>query len=257
MKFTHSLLSIAVAALATGCANPLTDGANDAAGTGDAYLAREVVAVHLLTTDYHYDKMCNYLEEGFVQGTFNIDPLEEMNVVDDQGGCRYLWKDGSVTVSFGSPKPYQSIYHSEYAFDRKYQPLAFDETPDSINAPTIFGPSPQGTASSVPAIQSPTFVNDSLAIIDTINGTSQVTTKLTEAAYPTKQLTVMPYIGDKSLWDADKRTLHTLYLNHIVDVTVTTKVKPELAQKRAAMLTQVILDKIGQADRRDGVRETD
>ncbi len=257
MKLTHSLLSVAVAALVTGCADPLTDDANDAAGTASAYLAREVTATRLLTTDYHYDKMCTYLEEGFVQGTFNIGPLEEMNVTDERGGCRYRWKDGEMIVSFGSSEPYQSIYHSEYAFDRKYQPLAFDETPDSINAPTIFGPAPQGTASSAPAIKSPAFVNDSLAIIDTVSGTNQVTTRLTEAAYPTKQLVVMPYIGDKSLWDAEKRTLHTLYLNHVVDVTINTKSQPELLKKRAAMITQIILDKIGQADKRDGVREGD
>lgn len=112
-------LSIALLTLLWSCGQPAptTDAANDAAGTADPDLAREVTGVRLLTTDYHYDKLCNFLDEGFIRGTFNLGGLMDLTVVDYRTGCRYQWDKGAVDVSFGRDKPYPSIYHSEYTFD--------------------------------------------------------------------------------------------------------------------------------------------
>ena len=248
MKLTHSLLSIAVAALVTSCGNPSTDGANDAAGTGSPDLAREVVAVHLLTTDYRYNKICDFMEEGFVQSAFNLG-TEEVDVVEEQEGCHYQWKNGSVDVTFGGRKPFPSIYHAEYAFDKKFQPQRLTDFGPTTSAPALSGPSPQGTGSSAAAIgvNEPEPVQP--AVIDSLNGTSEVNTSLTTPAVATDKGMPVAEVGDKALWDAKTATLHTLYLNHIINLTVKTN-QPEAEKKaRAVRMAQVIVDRISKADK--------
>lgn len=248
MKLTAYVLSIAVAALTTGCANSTTDDANDAAGTGSPDLAREVVAVHLLTTDYHYNKICDFMEEGFVQSAFNLD-TEEVDVVEGKDGCHYQWKEGAVDVMFGSRKPFPSIYHAEYAFDKKFQPQALTEFGPTTSTAALSGPAPQGTGSSVPAIGIADPVPVLPAVIDSVdNGTSEVITKLTPAANATAKGVPVPEVGDKALWDTESATLHVLYLNHIINLAIKTK-QPEATKKeRAVQLAQVIVDKLGKAD---------
>ena len=246
MKLTHSLLSITVAALVTGCGNPLTDDANDAAGTGDTYLAREVVGVHLLTTDYHYNKICNFMEEGFVRSAFNLG-TEEVEVVEEGDGCHYQWKNGSLNVMFGGKKPFPSIYHAEYAFDKEFQPQVLTEFDTTTNKPALSGPAPQGTASSAPAIGTTTPAPIGPAVIDSINGTYDVNVKLTLPATATAKGLPVAGVGDKALWDAGTSTLHTLFLNHIVKTTVKTSQSEAVRKAQAIRLTQVIVDKISKA----------
>ena len=247
MKITAMFLSIAVAALATGCANSTTDDANDAAGTADAYLAREVVAVHLLTTDYRYNKICNFMEEGFVEEAFELGPTTEMNVTESLGGCRYDWKGGEVSVAFGNQKPYPSIYKAEYEFDKMYQPQLIDSMATSPVA-ALSGPAPQGTASSAPAIATAEPKPEQPAVIDSTNGTNEVTTKLTQPVYSTPKGVAVPNVGDKALWDANTSTLHVLFLNHVINMTVKTNKTEATKQKQAVMMMQVIVDRIAKAD---------
>jgi len=152
MKLTHALLSLTVAALATGCGNSTPYNANEAAESGDDYLARQVVGVRLLTTDYRYERICSFVEEGFVEETFDLKSGTEMNVTESMSGCRYNWEGGQITVSFANPNPYPSIYKAEYEFDKMYQPRILDSMRTNSEKPVLFGPAPQGTGSSVPAI---------------------------------------------------------------------------------------------------------
>lgn len=152
MKLTHALLSFAVAALATGCGNSTPYNANEAAESGDDYLARQVVGVRLLTSDYRYERICSFVEEGFVEETFDLKPATEMNVTESMSGCRYDWEGGQIIVSFVNPNPYPSTYKAEYEFDKMYQPRTLDSMRTNSEKPVLFGPAPQGTGSSVPAI---------------------------------------------------------------------------------------------------------
>ncbi len=62
------LLGLCLAACSTQDRDNM-DSAN-AAGTGDATLARRVSGARLLSTDYHYQERCNYLPEEFVRNLF-------------------------------------------------------------------------------------------------------------------------------------------------------------------------------------------
>lgn len=231
------------------CGQPTTDAANDAAGTADPNLAREVTGVWLLTTDYSYDRLCEFLDEGFVRGTFNVEPLSEFTLIDSQTQCRYVWPTGSVTVAFGGNHPYASIYHAEYAFDKRYQPAAADEIEQPVDKPSLFGPSPQGTASEWPAHPSPRPEHDSLAIIDSAVTGSGIHTRLTERPYSTERQEAISDVGDKALWNPTRRTLNVLYLNHILGITVNSPDKPTVQRQQAIRLARVMIEKIGQADR--------
>lgn len=226
------------------CGTPTTDDANDAAGTGSPFEAREVSGVRMLTTDYNYDRICQFLDDGFVRGTFNLGGFTEMTTTDTRTGCRYVWPEGAVTISFGGYKPYSSIYDAEYTFDRLYQPIAMDEIEQAVDKPSLFGPSPQGTASEWPAIRSPKPEHDSLAF----TGDSLPATRLTEPAYRTPRLTVVANVGDKALWNADKQQLHVLYLHHILNIGIKLREKPAVARQRAVTLARVIVEKLHQAD---------
>ncbi|MDB5240465.1 MAG: hypothetical protein JWP57_1090, partial [Spirosoma sp.] len=100
-----------------------TDTANDAAGTGSLYMAREVAGVWQLSTDqrFGYDAPCNVLNEGLIQSTFDIKATEEMQTLDYQNGCQFKWSGGTASIAFGGPRPYPSMYHAEYIFDKNYQ----------------------------------------------------------------------------------------------------------------------------------------
>ncbi len=248
MKLTTCFLSIAVAALATGCGVPSNDDANDAAGTGSPDLARQVVAVHMLSTDYRYNKICNFMEEGFVRSAFNLG-TEEVEVSEGKEGCQYQWKNGSLNVMFGGSKPFPSVYHAEYAFDKEFQPQALTEFGTNTNKPALSGPAPEGTASSAAAIGTTAPEPMEPAVIDSINGTYDVKVKLTQPAVATAKGVPVDGVGDKALWDAGTGTLHTLFLNHIVNMTVKTSQSEAIRKEQAVRLTQVIVDKITKADK--------
>ena len=249
MNKTKPFLTLAAALFLLSCGNPPTDSGEDAAGTASPDLARHVVGVRLLTTDYQYENICDFLDEGFIRGAFNLGGFSELNVAEYKLGCRYQWKGGAVDVSFGAPRPYPSIYHAEYIFDKEYQPKALDEMDVTPRKPALSGPRPAGTGSDFPAIQSPKPENDSLAIIDSVTDVPGVVTHLTEAPYSTKQGMAVADVGDKAIWNSDQHTLHTLYLNHIINVTVKTSGSNDVQRQRAVRLTQVVIDKMGEADR--------
>lgn len=213
-----------------------TDAANDAAGTGSPFEAREVSGVRMLTTDFNYDKICNLLEEGFVQGTFELGGLSKMTTTDTPTGCRYAWNEGNVTIAFGGRHPYPSIYHAEYTFNRLYQPKSLPNPSKSGNEPSLFGPAPQGTGAEWPAI----------GINQPANSSEPV--GLTKPAYTTQRAVALQNVGDKALWNPDTQTLHVLYLHHILSIRVDTRNRTAVNQDRAVNIARVIIDRLHEAD---------
>lgn len=256
-----SLLYALPALLLTSCFQgdnaTVTDDANDAAGTGSPYLAREVVGVHLLSEDHRfgYDEPCNVLDEGFLQSMFDIKETDKLETVDGQNGCEFRWKGGLASISFGGPRPYQSMYHAEYEFNKRYQPgqpnQVSGQSGETSEKPALSGPNPEGTGAERPAIEpkggagadmdeDTSAANDSS---DRVSGVTPAAAQFTKPAVTTGRFTTIANVGDKAVWEAAKNTMHVLYNNHIVSVRVETKGDVVARQQKAAALVNILLDR--------------
>lgn len=232
-----------------------TDSANDAAGTGSPYLAREVVGVWQLSTDqrFGYDEPCNVLNNGLIQSTFDIKLTDELRTLDHPNGCQFKWSGGIASIAFGGPRPYPSIYHAEYIFDKKYQGGAgqvsgqMGETGDK---PPISGPATQGTGAERPAAEpegpnSPDIDADVTPGNDSSNSVSGITSaaaQFTKPVISTGRFVAVTNVGDKAVWEPAASTLHVLYNNHIVNVRVQTKANEATRQQKATSLAELVLN---------------
>ena len=244
-----NLYLIGVSCLLAGCWSSTDNDAGNAAETASPQLARAVTGVRLLTTDYNYDRICNYLDEGYGRSAFNLGELTDLSVADYQTGCAYTWKDGAVDGSFDGVRPYPSIYHSVYAFNKKYQPKALNETDSIPPKLSQFGPNPQGTASLWPAVSVPDPKPVLPAVVKPAPKFIGTVTRLTPSPYSTRQSEAIASLGDKARWNLTDNTLHLLYLNHIIHVTLKTSGSPDSQRQRAVSLAKVMIDKLEDAAR--------
>ncbi|GAB3556816.1 hypothetical protein [Spirosoma fluminis] len=245
----------------TGADSTNTDNTNNAAGTGDADLAREVSGVWMLSEDHRfgYDEPCNSLNEGYIEDAFDIKPTDKFEALDSQEGCQFRWATGSVSISFGGPKPYQSMYQAEYEFNKMFQNNAgpvSGQMGATQQKPTYTGPEPEGTGAERPAIEpkggatadvddDATSANDSS---ESVSGIPPVAAQFTKPAVSTGRFVAMPGIGDKAVWEPAKNTLHVLYNNHIVNVGVQMKGTTAQRQQKATSLAEVILDRFSHGE---------
>lgn len=232
-----------------------TDSANDAAGTGSLYLAREVTGVWQLSTDqrFGYDEPCNVLNDGLIQSTFDLEATEEMQTLDHQNGCEFKWSGGTASIAFGGPRPYPSMYHAEYIFDKNYQGGAGQvsgQMGETAQKPSYHGPATQGTGAERPASTpegdasgdidaDSTAANDSSS---TVSGVTPVAAQFAKPMVSTGRFKPVTGVGDKAVWESANSTLHVLYLNHIVNIRVQTKSNEATRQKKAASLALLVLN---------------
>jgi hypothetical protein len=248
MKNSILLLTVTLAALSS-CRPGTTDEANDAGGTASPYLAREVVGVHMLSTDANYDDPCNYLAEEFVRGTFKLGLDVTVEKVDGPKGCTFRWEGNEVTISFGNRKPYPSIYHAEHIFNKNYQPGIAQPYEEVTQKPALSGPNPEGTGAEQPAESATGTIaqRDTSSANDTATTISRVTAAAAQFVPPaasTGRFLAYPGLGDKAVWEPSARVMHVLVNNHILNVGVKTSDKPAVAQARAAILANVILNAV-------------
>lgn len=248
MKQSIILLPLAILAL-TSCRPNTTDDANDASGTGGAELARAVVGVRMLSSDAKYEEAGNYLAEEFVRGTFELGEDTKLEVTNTREGGTFEWDKNEVVVSFGSARPYQSIYHAEYAFNKLYQPGVAAQMDAAPEKEALSGPEPGGTGAERPAesVTGLAAKRDTSSANDTatsVSGVRASAVKLTTPAESAGKFVAYPGLGDKAVWDPTNRTLHVLLNNHILNVQVKTGDKPAVAQQRAAILANVIFHEV-------------
>lgn len=231
---------------------PTTDDANDAAGTASPYLAKEVAGVHMLSEDhlFGYDEPCTMLEEGFIE---NLIDADEMTTLDHENGCEFHTPKGNVTVAFGGPKPYPSIYHAEYIFNKTYQGQVGQvsgQMGKTGEKPAISGPEPAGTGAERPAIEpeggAQADVDDDASTpndsSNSVSGVTSAATQFTPPAVSTGRFVAVSGIGDKAVWEPAKNTLHVLMNNHILSVGIQTKATPAVRQQQAVQLAGVVLN---------------
>lgn len=249
LMIKKSILLAVIPALLVSCGRP---SAEDANGTDEGELAKEVVGVHMLSTDANYNELSNYLTEEFVTGTFNLEGVT-LEKVDQPNGCDFQWGTNKVGLMMGGRRPFPSIYHAEYVFDRLYQPnsekLADQQEMAAEEKGPISGPDPEGTGAEMPAATDGMAAakRDTSAATDTANSVSRVTlqaTKLVEQATSQAGFVAVTGVGDKAVWETAKQTMHILYNNHILNVRVQTADTESLKRERAVTLAKVILDQM-------------
>ncbi|UHG89176.1 hypothetical protein [Spirosoma oryzicola] len=239
MKLKSLILAFPVLCFA--CGNSDSDNANNAAGTGSPYLAKQVVGVTTLSVDANYQKPCNILDEEYMRGAFNIGESSEIEVLDHQNGCEFEWSGNKIALSFGGTKPFESMYVAEYTFDKLYQGKKGHESEEE--KPALTGPHPEGTGSEMPADE-----QDATAKSDSskeVQGDSTLgALPLTKPAVSKGRFVAVQGVGDKAVWDPKEGALHVLYNNHIINVTVETKEKQEVRKEHAQNLAEVLIEKI-------------
>jgi hypothetical protein len=237
-----------------------TDDANDAAGTGDPNLAREVTGVWLLSTDYNYQERCNYLPVEFVQNLFKLDESVELTKYDIPDGCEIRLNNGQkVGFYFDKQSPFASTFQSEYAFDKNYQPQQVDKArttmdaadidPAQIKEQSYHGPKPGGTSTDFsPTDASAKTGLDSSAGNDTSIHPSAnrtpIAAHLTPPAKNTSTGVAVQNVGDKALWEPATRTLHVLHINHVFSVVVRLKGDEATAKQGAIDLARVLTSRL-------------
>ncbi|MBC8156214.1 MAG: hypothetical protein H7Z72_25285 [Bacteroidetes bacterium] len=250
MKATSVLFGLPLLCLA--CGSPTTDDANDAAGTGDAYLARQVVGVNMLTPDARYKTADHYLTEEFIRSNFKLEESVELTEIGSPEGAAYEWGTNKVGFSFGNYRPFVSIYAAEYAFNKRYQPDVVAEMSAMPKKPYVNGgPPSQGLANEWPVLaQTQSVEEDTTAAVtdssSTVSGLDAAAAMNTAPVKSDGKFTNIPGIGDKAVWEPAVQTLHVLYNNHIVNVQVKTNISPAAQQQRAALIANIILSEVAE-----------
>lgn len=246
------LLIAALPALLLACGKPTTDDASDAGGTASPFLAREVVGTRMLTEDANYDKPCNYIAQEFIRATFKLGIDVHLTEFDHPNGCEFHWDNNKVGLFFGGSKPFTSMYHAEYAFDKQYQPrqaaLTTGQSAKGEQRSSQSGPAPEGTVSEVPAITHEGGTKrDTSAANDTALTSSRIPPRaamFTEPAQSQGRFVAVKGIGDKAVWEPANHTMHVLFNNHIINVQVQSGDQPQVLKERATTLANIILDNL-------------
>ena len=241
------LLPLSLLCLA--CGGPNSGSQADGSSTEQSVLAHTVSGVSMLSSDVNYDEPCNYLGEEYVRGTFELGASTKIAEEDAPSGCAFRWgKDKEVVVSFPQHKPFPSIYQAEYAFDRMYQPQEFAKQHPSKHA-AFTGQDTEDTDAEGPTVGETGKTSagshfDSTAANDTSHSVSRVSSQLTAPAQSNSIGKAVSGIGDKAIWEEKTRTLHVLYLHHIVNIMV--NASPNTAEDimKAKQLAAVFLDRL-------------
>lgn len=244
MKLKSLILAFPVLCLACNTASSPADPASNM--DASPMEARRVAGVYALTSDLNYDEPCNILGEEYVRTTFNIGEATELEEGHQKNGCEFGWAGHKVLVTFGGSKPYASVYHAEAAFDKLYQGKSekaigpVTETPPPTTQQTTEGNNPSAIVNNHDNAEQHTTDDNQ----PKHGGITAATPPLTEPAVSQGNFEAVPNVGDKAVWDANTGAMHVLYNNHIINVTVETKDKPEIRKEHAQSLVEVLIDKI-------------
>ncbi len=223
--------------------------AGNAAGTGDAYEAREVVGVRLLSTDYNYQERCNYLPEEFVRNLFQLGEDVELAKYSELNSCELRWQSNKIGFYLESDKPFESTFQSEYHFNKLFEPKANQVAGQNASPkPTIFGPAPQGTNSELPASTTTTSPEqDSIRGGDPsapLEGITDAAPPLATPAQNTATGQAVSEVGDKAIWEPGKKALHVLHNNHVFTVVAQMPGSTDQLKQGAIGLAKLVVNSL-------------
>lgn len=217
------------------------------AGNGDPYVARRVSGMYMLSTDYRYQETCNYLPEEFVRNLFQLGDKVELAKYSGLDNCELRWGNNKIGFYLESKRPFESIYQSEYYFNKLFQPKANEAADQEEAKPTIFGPQPQGTGAEVPVGEGPTLKQDSARGGDPsapLSGMTSPVPPLVTPAQDTPTGEAVNGVGDKAIWEPGKKALHILYNNHVFSVVAQMPASPDKLKQGAIGLAKVVVQSL-------------
>ncbi|GAB4054407.1 hypothetical protein [Spirosoma litoris] len=223
-------------------------------GEGNDHLARRVTGVYLLSTDYHYQEPCNYLPEEFVKNLFKLNKEVELEKVSELNSCELRWGANKIGFYLESNKPFESVYQSEYYFNKLFEPKANQAADQNTESkPPLSGPEPQGTGAEVSAdMKGTTPKQDSTRGADPsgpIRGITHPTPPLTAPAHNTPTGQAITDVGDKAIWEPGKKSLRVLFNNHVFSVVAHMPGDSATIKQGAIGLAKVVINSLN--DNRD------
>lgn len=225
-----------------------------AAGLGDAHVARRVTGVYLLSTDYHYQEPCNYLPEEFVRDLFKLGEKVELEKNSELHSCELRWGSNKIGFYLESNKPFESVYQSEYYFNKLFDPKANQAADQNTESnPPLSGPDPEGTGAEGSAdMNGTTPKQDSTRGADPggpIEGITKPTPPLTTPAHNTPTGQAITGVGDKAIWEPGKKSLRVLFNNHVFSVVARMPGDTATIKLGAVGLAKVVINSLN--DNRD------
>lgn len=221
-----------------------------AAGLGDDYVARRVTGVWLLSTDYHYQERCNYLPEEFVRDLFHLGDQVELTRYTELNSCELRWGPNKIGFYLESEKPFESVYQSEYYFNKLFEPKA-NQVADqqALAKPALSGPAPEGTNAETPASMTTSSQQDSTRGADPnspIEGITKQVPPLVAPAQNTAAGEAVRDVGDKAIWEPGKKALHVLYNNHVFSVVAQMPGNQANLKQGAIGLAKLVIDSLNE-----------
>ena len=240
-----------------------SDSSNPNSGGGDRHiegLGRQVSGSRLLSEYYKYNMPCYYISESSIASLLNLTDAASITWNESESVCEVMLNNKKVVaLSTTSIRPFESVFHADYYFNRLYQPEALDRPGKKL---PFTGPDPEGTGAESPVGgvgNNSSTGNSSVAGApnDSIRyhaapgnlATSQLDDSDEQKAGPQ----AVPGVWEKAVWDAKSRTLHILNLQHVFHITVnhgpTAATDSLNATKLGALLTRQVDDETNQGER--------
>ncbi|MGA0557919.1 hypothetical protein ACO2Q8_14775 [Larkinella sp. VNQ87] len=264
MKSYWTVLPLS-ALLACGGGNSGADG-RDEGGRRVEDLGRFVSGSRQLSEYYQYDQPCNYISESAISTMFDLPEGTVLTWMETESTCDIVLNNKKVvSLSTTARRPFESIFHAEYYFDRLFKP---EDLTDRGRKQYYTGPDPMGTGAEGPAdglaktlepapgataesgaANNPSpgngapagAPNDSAARHSEPGG---IRAQLDDNEEQRNSPKSVPGVAEKAVWDAKNRTLHILNLQHVFHIMV--KHGPTVAadSAHAAHLASLLISQV-------------
>ncbi|GAB3326990.1 hypothetical protein GCM10027299_26880 [Larkinella ripae] len=222
-------------------------------------LGRQVSGSRLLSESYQYAMPCDYISESSIESMFELTAETPITWTQSENACEVVVNNKKIVVlSTTSRRPFESVFHADYYFNRLYQPSAL--TNRGRKRPYT-GPEPEGTGAESPAAG--TGGNPSVesgAVAGAPNDSAQhhaapgnlATSQLNDNDEERAGTQPVPGAWEKAVWNAKSRTLHILNLQHVFHITVnhgpTAAADSLNAAKLGSLLIKDVEDEANQGD---------
>lgn len=189
-------------------------------------LGRQVSGSRLLSENYQYSTPCDYVNESALRTMFGLEEGTALTWSESESACEVSLNNKKlVTLSTTSSRPFESVFHAEYYFNRLYQPSALASRGKKQ---FLTGPEPEGTGAESPvggvgdgtAEDQASVAGAPTDSIQIHSDPGSVPSQLDDNNDMKSRPQSIPGVWEKAVWNAKTRTLHILNLEHVFHITV-------------------------------------